>query len=165
MVKYVYINKKNKRTTMEKSRVIEAAKKHKSGYNCCQAVICTYADLLGIDEKTAFRVAEGFGLGVSKKYRTCGSCCAMVLAAGLKNSDANMSEPKSKLATFDIGHNMIDMFEKKNGTSLCSELRGSDGVTDRIRSCRGCVMDCAEIIEKTIFEGMFEPYDGPEEYE
>lgn len=165
MVKCVYINKKTGGQPWKKVELSKLQKKHKAGYNCRQAVICTYADLLGIDEKTAFRVSEGFGLGVSKKYRTCGSCCAMVLAAGLKNSDANMSEPKSKLTTFDIGHSMIDMFEKKNGTSLCSELRGTDGVTDRVRSCRGCVMDCAEIIEKTIFEGMFEPYDGPEEYE
>ena len=47
---------------MEKSRVLEAAKKHKAGFNCCQAVVCTYADLLGIDETTCFRVSEGFGL-------------------------------------------------------------------------------------------------------
>lgn len=150
---------------MEKSRVLEAAKLHKAGYNCCQAVICAYADLLGIDEKTCFRASEGFGLGIAKEYRTCGSCCAMIIAAGLKNSDGDVAAPKSKLATFDLGHRMIDLFEAKNGTSSCKELRGTDGVTDRIRSCRGCVMDCAEIIEKVLFEGQFEPYDGPAEYE
>ena len=95
---------------MKPSRVIEAAKKHKAGYNCCQAVICTYTDLLNIDEETAFRVSEGFGLGISKEYRTCGSVCAMILAAGLKNSDANMKEPKSKFSTFDLGHKMMDQF-------------------------------------------------------
>lgn len=149
---------------MRESRVTEAARKHKEGYNCCQAVICTYADLLGIDEKTAFRASEGFGLGISKEYRTCGSCCAMVIAAGLKNSDANMEAPASKMATFDLGHSLIDRFEAKNGTSICKELRGTDGVTDRIRSCRGCVMDCAQIIEEVLFPGEFEPYDGPSEY-
>lgn len=148
-----------------KSRVIEAAKRHKNGYNCCQAVICTYADLLGIDEITAFRVSEGFGLGIAKEYRTCGSVCAMILAAGLKNSDANMKHPASKLATFDIGHTMIDRFEELNTSSICKVLRGTDGVTDRLRSCRGCVMDCAKIIEEVLFAGQFEPYDGPREYE
>ncbi len=148
-----------------KSRVIEAAKRHKNGYNCCQAVICTYADLLGIDEKTAFRVSEGFGLGISKEYRTCGSVCAMILAAGLKNSDGNMEKPASKLETFAIGHTMIERFEEMNTTSICKVLRGTDGVTDRLRSCRGCVMDCAKIIEEILFEGQFEPYTGPKEYE
>lgn len=150
---------------MKKSRVLEAAKKHKDGYNCSQAVICTYADLLDIDEETCFRVSEGFGLGISKEYRTCGSVCAMVIAAGLKNSDRNMKNPSSKLSTFELGHKMIDKFEEMNTTSICKSLRGSDGVTDRIRSCRGCVMDCAKIIEEVLFEGEFEPYDGPREYE
>ncbi len=150
---------------MLQSRVLEAAKRHKAGYNCCQAVICTYADLLGIDELTAFRVSEGFGLGISKEYRTCGSCCAMILCAGLKNSDGNMQAPASKLSTFELGHRMIDRFEEKNTTSICKILRGTDGVTDRIRSCRGCVMDCAQIIEEVLFEGQFEKYNGPSEFE
>lgn len=150
---------------MLKSRVLEAAKRHKAGYNCSQSVICTYADLLGIDEKTAFRVSEGFGLGISKEYRTCGSCCAMIIAAGLKISNGDPTLPTSKFATFEAGHKMLDMFEEKNTSSICAVLRGTDGVTDRLRSCRGCVMDCAEIIEKVLFEGMFEPYDGPSEFE
>lgn len=150
---------------MEKSRVIEAAKHHKAGWNCCQAVACTYADLLDVDLETCFRAAEGFGLGISKEYRTCGSCCAMVIAAGLKRSDRNLEAPGSKLDTFALGHEMIDRFEAKNGTSICAQLRGTDGVTDRIRSCRGCVMDCAQIIEEVLFPGQFEPYDGPSEYE
>ena len=43
---------------MERSKVWEAAQKHKDGYNCCQAVVCTYCERLGMDEKTAFRAAE-----------------------------------------------------------------------------------------------------------
>ena len=144
---------------MMKSRVIEAKRRHKEGYNCCQSVVCTYADLLGMDEKTAFRVSEGFGLGISKRYETCGSVCAMIILAGLKNSDANMENPQSKLATFDLGNVMCKKFEEWNTTCICEKLRGSDGVTDRIRSCRGCVADCARIVEDMLFEGQFEPYE------
>jgi len=46
---------------------------------------------------------------------------------------------------------------------ICSDLRGTDGKTDRLRSCRGCVMDCAQIVEEMLFPGEFEPYDGPSE--
>lgn len=35
---------------MERSKVWEAAQRHKDGYNCCQAVVCTYCDRLGMDE-------------------------------------------------------------------------------------------------------------------
>ena len=148
---------------MEESRVGIAAKKHKNGYNCCQAVVCTYCDLLGVDEKTAFRASEGYGLGISGMFEACGSVCAMIMLAGLKNSDGNMEAPKTKLDTFALGKSMADRFKEMNTTILCRELRGTDGKTDRIRSCRGCVIDCAKIVEEMLFPGQFAPYDGPEQ--
>ena len=54
-------------------------------------------------------------------------------------------------------------FEQKNTSMICSVLRGPDGKTDRLRSCRGCVMDCAQSVEEVLFPGEFEPYDGPSE--
>lgn len=148
---------------MQKSRVYEAYDRHKNGYNCCQAVVCTYCDLMGMDERTAFRASEGFGLGIAGMKHTCGSVCAMVFLAGLKNSDGNMKDPQSKLDTFELGRSMAEEFERKNSSIDCSVLRGTDGVTDRLRSCRGCVVDCARIVEKYLFDGMFEEYDGEED--
>lgn len=136
---------------MKESRVEIAKQKHASGYNCCQAVVCTYCDLLEMDEKTAFRVSEGFGLGISGMYETCGSVCAMILLAGLKNSDGNMEKPATKLETFKLGQEMMNKFKEMNTTIKCSQLRGTDGKTDRIRSCRGCVEDCATIVEQYLF--------------
>lgn len=131
---------------MERSKVWEAAQKHKDGYNCCQAVVCTYCERLGMDEKTAFRAAEAYGLGIAGMFQTCGSVCGMMMLAGLKNSDANLAQPASKFATFDLGKEMAKRFEQKNTSMICSDLRGTDGKTDRLRSCRGCVMDCAQIV-------------------
>ena len=148
---------------MEKSRVGLAAQRHKDGYNCCQAVVCTYCDKLGMDEVTAFRASEGFGLGVAGMQETCGSVCAMVFLAGLKNSDANLEKPSTKLSTFALGRSMAEEFAKMNTTTHCKVLRGTDGVTDRISSCRGCVIDCAKIVEQFLFPGEFEPYEGPNE--
>ena len=144
---------------MIKSRVSIAKEKHKNGYNCCQAVVCTYCDLLGMDETLAFRASEAYGLGIARRYETCGSVCAMMMLAGLKNSDANLEKPGSKLATFDLGNKMAAKFEEWNTTCTCAKLRGTDGVTDRIRSCRGCVADCARIVEDYLLPGEFEPYE------
>ena len=44
------------------TRVDKVAEKHKSGYNCAQAVACAYCDLVGIDEETMFRMTEGLSL-------------------------------------------------------------------------------------------------------
>ena len=46
-------------------RVKLAEEKHHSGYNCAQAVLCSYSDKLGIDEETLFRLSEGFGAGMA----------------------------------------------------------------------------------------------------
>ena len=111
---------------MERSKVWEAAQKHKDGYNCCQAVVCTYCERLGMDEKTAFRAAEAYGLGIAGMFQTCGSVCGMMMLAGLKNSDANMESPASKFATFDLGKEMAKRFEQRNTSMICNDLRGTD---------------------------------------
>lgn len=77
---------------MQPSRVGVAAQKHKDGFNCCQAVLCTYNDLLGVNEETTFRCAEGCGLGIAGMFLTCGSVCGMEMPAGLKNSDCNLKK-------------------------------------------------------------------------
>ena len=33
---------------------------HDQGYNCAQAVVCAYCDLVGLDRETAYKMAEGF---------------------------------------------------------------------------------------------------------
>lgn len=147
---------------MEKSRVEIAAKKHSEGYNCCQAVVCTYCDLLGMDETTAFRASEAYGLGIAGMFETCGSVCGMMMLAGLKNSDGSLEKPGSKFATFDLGKKLAMQFKEKNSSIVCRDLRGTDGKTDRLRSCRGCVVDCARIVEHELFPGQFCEYDGEE---
>ncbi|MCD7904573.1 MAG: C-GCAxxG-C-C family protein [Clostridiales bacterium] len=146
---------------MQKSRVSVAYENHKKGYNCAQAVACAYSELLGMDEKTAFRAAEGFGLGIVGTNQTCGAVCGMIMLAGLKNSDGNLSKPQTKLDTFALGRSMEEKFTEKNTTVMCNKLRGTDGITDRIRSCRGCIIDCAQITEDILFPSEFEPYSGP----
>ena len=55
------------------TRVEKAIEKRDRGYNCAQAVACTYCDLVGLDEKTMFKVIEGFGSGLANMHGTCGA--------------------------------------------------------------------------------------------
>ena len=48
------------------NRVEKALENHGKGYNCCQAVACAYADLVGVDENLIFAAGEGFGAGDRK---------------------------------------------------------------------------------------------------
>ena len=56
-----------------------AVEKFKKGYNCCQAVACTYCEELGIPEEDLFRLAEGFGSGIGGLKDTCGAVMGMFL--------------------------------------------------------------------------------------
>ena len=68
------------------SRTMEAKARHDRGFNCCQAVACTYCDLFGMDEETAFKACEAFGAGMGGMEGTCGAVSGAVFLAGLKNS-------------------------------------------------------------------------------
>ena len=46
------------------SRKEETITRHKKGYNCAQAVACTYCDLVGMDEETMFKATEALGGGL-----------------------------------------------------------------------------------------------------
>ena len=46
------------------SYVEKAVNLHKNGYNCAQSIVCAFAQELGADYETAFRLSEGFGGGI-----------------------------------------------------------------------------------------------------
>ena len=67
-------------------RADKAVEKFVGGYNCSQAVLSAYCDLYGIDELTAFKLAEGFGLGMGGYKDECGAVTGMFMVLGLENS-------------------------------------------------------------------------------
>ena len=61
------------------SRVEQAAERKMCGYNCAQAVACTYCDLAGIDEETVRNLTQGFAAGIGGSMEaTCGAIIGAV---------------------------------------------------------------------------------------
>ena len=77
-------------------RVKLAEEKHHSGYNCAQAVLCSYSDKLGIDEETLFRLSEGFGAGMADMQGTCGAATGMYMIAGALGSSGAIEKGMTK---------------------------------------------------------------------
>lgn len=73
----------------------KAIELHNIGYNCCQAVVCAFAERLGIDEEVLFKATEGFGLGMGAMNCTCGAVSGAVMLAGLKKQRGDISTNKS----------------------------------------------------------------------
>ena len=132
---------------MLQDRVQKAAQLHKSGMNCAQSVICSYCDLFDIDEKTAFKMAEGFGAGMGRQS-VCGALTGLIMLLGLKNSSGT-TENITKAATIKLVLEATKKFETKNGSTICADLKGLTGNAP-LRSCDGCIEDACVIFEELI---------------
>lgn len=132
------------------TRVQETIKKHDNGYNCAQAVACTYCDLVGMDEETMFRITEALGAGMGGMEGTCGAVTGACVLAGLKNSTGNLEKPNSKAGTYQLSREIVKRFKEKNGSATCRELKGV-GTGIVLRPCQDCIMDAAALAEEIIF--------------
>ena len=132
-------------------RVADIKDKHTRGYNCAQIVLCSYAEELGIDEETLFRISEGFGAGMGGMMQTCGAVTAMFMALGLANSSGDLQACDTKPQTMKKVRELAAEFEKKNGSIVCRELKGID--TGKVlRSCDGCIEDGIRILGEYLLD-------------
>ncbi|MCI8284340.1 MAG: C_GCAxxG_C_C family protein [Firmicutes bacterium] len=127
----------------------EAAERHSKGFNCTQAVVCSFCDELNISEQEAFKLAEGFGFGMGAK-EVCGAVSGMLMVASYLSSDGNLDKPATKQKTYKVMRELQEEFFNKNTSIYCRELLGGPG-QPKLRSCRGCVEDAAEILEAKFF--------------
>lgn len=123
---------------------------HEKGYNCAQAVLCAYCGRLGLDEDTAYKMAEGFGLGMGM-MEICGALTGAFMLAGYQRSAGTDHPGETKAQTYQLTKTMAQAFREKNETYLCRELKG---VTDgRVRrSCPGCISDACELVENFLLK-------------
>lgn len=134
------------------TRIEETIKKHDKGYNCAQAVACTYCDKVGVDEETMFKMTEALGLGMGSMEGTCGAVSGACILAGMKNSTGNLESPNSKAKSYNLSRQIMGKFEEMNQSVICKELKGVE--TGKVlRSCPDCIKDAAKIIEQVLFEG------------
>ena len=132
------------------SRINIAEDKHSKGYNCAQAIVCTYCEVFGIDEESAFRIAEGFCRGMGNMQSTGGARSGIMLAS-LKNSNGLVSPGSTKASTYKIVKQLSEEFREMNTSIVCKDLKGiDDGVVKR--TCPGCIEDAARLVEKYLID-------------
>lgn len=132
------------------NRVEKALELHHKGYNCAQSVVCAYCDLFGLDEQTAYRVSEAFGLGMGQ-MEVCGALAGACMLAGLKNSGGLEAVGKTKGSTYKLDRTLAQAFQEMNKSVLCRELKGVES-GQVLRSCDGCVEDAAKLVEQYLLD-------------
>ncbi|MDE5897521.1 MAG: C-GCAxxG-C-C family protein, partial [Clostridia bacterium] len=135
----------------------ELAKKYfQEGYNCSQAVLLAFADLLSVPEDTLKAVALPLGGGMGRLRQTCGGVSGAAMCLGL------LFPEKSKSEIYALVQEVAGRFREKNGSINCGELLSGAGVradaspnaeprTDgyyKKRPCADLVYDAAEVLEE-----------------
>ena len=108
------------------------------GHNCCQAVLCAFADELGMREEELDAMGACFGGGMGRMEGTCGALVAAQMLTGLKRFEGRPLGRDAR-AVFD---QFVDMC----GATICKDLKGRDtGVV--LCACDDCVRNAVAVVE------------------
>lgn len=114
---------------MEDKKVL-AAENHKNGNSCSQAVNLAFCDVTGLSAEAAKEEAAPYSKGAKIG-------CGAYMAAQLVLDHAAPADKKEAMK-----EEMEKQFTAKIGSTACKEIREG-----KLRSCRGCVEDAAELLQ------------------
>ena len=133
------------------------------GANCAQAICGAFADLMGMDKKTACRLSAGFGGGMARQREVCGAVSGMVMVAGALYGYDDLTDPVAKKEHYARIQEMCGAFRERFGTIICRELLDKKTAADiapdpsprteayyKARPCARQVGVAAEILEQDI---------------
>lgn len=95
-----------------------------SKFNCAQTVFSLFATELGIDEKTALKIASGFGGGMNCA-ETCGAVTGAYMVIGMKHGHSSPN-PDEKANTKMLVKKFNEKFKEAHGSLICKQLTGFD---------------------------------------
>ncbi len=98
------------------------------GFNCCQAVLLAFADVLEANGQASAEllktIGSGFGGGFARLREVCGSFSACTMIAGFL-SPAGPSDMAARTANYALVQELAKEFRARNGGSIvCGKLLG-----------------------------------------
>jgi len=143
------------------TRADSAVALHDKGCNCCQSVLCAFAPSLGLDQRTAMRLATGFGGGMGRMGLTCGAVTGAFMALGLAYGMKAPEDAEAKEKLYAMVNDFSAAFKKRHSSIECRQILGVDLSTPEGREtarekglfsslCNPAIRDAAEIVEKML---------------
>ena len=142
----------------------EAMENFKKGYNCSQAIVLAFADMLPVDRTLLLRLASSFGGGMGRLREVCGSVSGMFMIVGLLYGYDGPETGQIKAEHYAGIQELAKRFEEKHGTIICREMLGLSVRHDvptpeartaeyyKKRPCAEIIGDAAEILDQYIRE-------------
>ncbi len=105
-------------------RVTKAQDFFTAGYNCAQAVVLAYEDIIGSDSGTLARLAASFGGGLSRLREVCGAVSGMAFVTGAIIPVDDPLNIAAKKENYSLMQSFAEKFREENGSIVCRELLG-----------------------------------------
>ena len=109
------------------ARVERAVDYFMQGYGCCQSVVAAFADIYGLDEKLALKIAAGFGCVVGNLRMMCGAVSGLVMLIGLEEGQTEGADNEGKSHCYKIVQQLLEESKQQNGSIICAEILGLKG--------------------------------------
>ena len=106
------------------SRGQKAEEFFKSGYNCAQAVVMAFADVIGGDTQAYLRLSSSFGGGIGRLREVCGAFSGSCMVAGLLRGYDN-ENGVDKGSPYALIQRLALKNKLQNGSIICKELLGA----------------------------------------
>lgn len=128
-VPHVRTSKEEERLELEEKSVAatEAMRLFREGYNCSQSVFCAFAPSLGLDKRTAAKIASSFGGGMGRMREVCGAVTGMFMVAGLARGYSDSAATLEKTEHYALVQRLAARFKDLNGSIVCRSLLGLPG--------------------------------------
>ena len=125
-----------------KERADRARQNFMDGYNCSQAVVMAFADLVeeaGLDAEAVCRLASPFGGGMGRLTEVCGCVSGSLMVLGLVRGYEDPKDFAAKKRLYAEVQELAAHNRDENGSIVCRELlglakRGPDDPTPERRS-------------------------------
>ena len=90
------------------------------GYGCCQSVLAAFADIYGLDDNTAKKIAAGFGGGVGRMRMMCGAVSGIVALVGLDCGQTEGGDRDGKSHCYKVVQSLLNKSKEQNGSIICA---------------------------------------------
>ena len=108
-------------------RVDRAVDNFMQGYGCCQSVVAAFADLYGLDDTMAKRIATHFSDEVAHLSMMRGAVSGIVTLVGLDCGQTEGSDREGKSACYKVVQELLAQSKAQNGSLICAEILGLKG--------------------------------------
>ena len=112
-------------------RVERAQAYFKAGYNCAQAVVMAFDDVMQMSPDELARLAAPFGGGMGRMREVCGTVSGMAFLAGAIKPSTNPSNLEERKDNYALVQLFADKFRKENGDIVCRRLLGLEPIAER----------------------------------